>query len=237
MRCSACHTIFCRRGGMQVNEALLHNAFYGNYYVRLVAAVGFAFLMSSIPFRTIVGWFFGGLDARLLSTARGLVPVMNLTKAFIPVLLATHGGGIRIGVLAAVAAVIGDCFCPWLHFRGDGKGVAAQLGALAALCWPAAAIFAIVWLVVALSTNYAVLGGVGASAFGFVPLWFFLGVDYAFAGVAMLLVVTLAYRGNLARLLDDREPTMRRERGRPAHALERIPASVVRLRGQAVQSV
>jgi glycerol-3-phosphate acyltransferase PlsY len=222
---------------MQGNEALLHNAFYGNYYVRLVAAVGFAFLLGSIPFRTIVAWFFAGLDERLGSTARGLVPVMNLTKAFVPVLLATHGGGLRIGLVAAVAAVLADCYCPWLRFRGGGKGVAAQLGALAALCWPAAAIFAVVWLAFALSTNYVVLGGVGATAFGFVPLWFFLGAGGGFAGIAILLLVASAYRGNLASLLGDREPRMRPESNARANEMQRLPISVVRLGGQPVQSV
>jgi glycerol-3-phosphate acyltransferase PlsY len=221
---------------MQVNEALLHNAFYGNYYVRLVAAVGFAYLLGTIPFRFITAWFFAGLDARLVSTARGLVPVANILKAFIPVLLAAHGGGLRIGLAAAVAAVLADCYCPWLRFGGGGKGVAAQLGALAALCWPAAIIFGAVWLAVALSTNYVVLGGVGATAFGLVPLWYFLGPAGGFAGVAVLLVVTSAFRGNLARLLDDREPPMRRNDAGASHVAGRGSLSVVRLSGQPVQS-
>ena len=46
----------------------------------------------------------------------------------------------------------------WLQFRG-GKGVATFLGGLIAASWPAALVFAVVWLAVAFVTRYSSRGG------------------------------------------------------------------------------
>jgi glycerol-3-phosphate acyltransferase PlsY len=217
---------------MQPNEALLHNAFYGNYYVRVVAAVLFSYLMGSIPFRQVFAWFFAGLDRRLGSTAYGFAPVMNYFKAFVPILIVAHGGGPTVGALASVAAVAGDCYCPWLRFRDGGRGAAAQLGALSGLCWPAAVVFAAVWLTIAIASNSTAIGTMLATIVGLLPLWFFIGVPGAWCAAALMVVVAGAHRANFVRLRDGIEPTMRTEADP-----ERSPAapSVVRLSGQPVQ--
>ena len=214
---------------MPVNEQLLHGWFFGNVYVREAAAVAFAFLMGSIPLGAIFAWLFCDLDPRLASTARGFVPLFSLGKAALPTAVAAHGGGLAVGLCAGLAAVAGDCFCPWLKFRG-GTGIAAELGVLAVLCWPAAAIFATLWLVAATSSNYSTVGALLASAFTFVSLWFFLGVAAAFCGVAIALAIAFRHRENVLRLRDGREPTMR-EGARPTAARLRVR------RNQPIQSV
>jgi glycerol-3-phosphate acyltransferase PlsY len=211
-----------------VNDALLHGPFYGNFYVRLVGALGFAFLMGSIPIGPLTRWLFAGVDWRLGSTARGLVPVFLFFAAFIPVEIAVHGGGTMIGLGAGVAVVLGHCYCPWLRFRG-GTGAAVQLGALAALSWPCAVFFAVLWLAAAVSSNYSAVGTLTATLFNFVPLWFFLGPAGAFYGVATLLVVASRNRGHFVRLSEGTERPMRR----PEPVREE---SFIRLEGQPVQS-
>jgi len=223
---------------MVANEALLHNWFYGNYYIRELAAIVFAVLMGSVPVTAIFHWLFADMDARIASTAAALAPVVNAFKALIPVAIATHGGGTEIGLAAAVAVVAGHCYCPWRRFRG-GTGVAVMFGALLGVCWPAGLVFFAVWFVAAAGSNYAVVGSLLAAAISFVSLWYFAGAPGAFAGVAMLLLVAGRFGNSFARLSDGTEPTLRRP-PLPALTVVRAPvpprASVV-VDGQSIQRV
>jgi glycerol-3-phosphate acyltransferase PlsY len=217
-------------------QALLHNWFYGNLYVRELAAVAFAFLFASIPVTPTFHWLFDDLDDRIARTANALAPVVNTFKGFIPVAIATHGGGIDIGLLAAVAAVAGHCYCPWRRFDG-GTGVALQLGVLSGLCWPAGVIYLAIWIVSAAGSNYALVGSLLASAFSIVSLWYLLGAPAALAGVAMLLLSAGRQRAAFVRLSENLEPALRSARAvavRRAVAPVRS-ASVVVVDGQAVQ--
>jgi glycerol-3-phosphate acyltransferase PlsY len=209
-------------------QALLHNWFYGNYTVRELAAVVFAALFASIPITPTFTWVFGDLDPRIARTAAALAPVANAIKGFIAVAISAHGGGIAIGLLAAVAAVAGHCYCPWRRFSG-GTGVALLLGVLAAICWPAALIYLAVWLVAAIASNYALVGSLLASAVSVISIWYFLGAPGAFAGVAMFLIIAARHRGALGRLAEDAEPTLRRapRTSIPASAVARRPSIVI----------
>jgi glycerol-3-phosphate acyltransferase PlsY len=223
---------------MVANEALLHNWFYGNMYVRELAAVVFAVLMGSVPVTPIMHWLFGDLDVRIARTAAALAPVVNTCKALIPVAIATHGGGTGVGLAAAVAVVAGHCYCPWRRFQG-GTGVAVLFGALLGVCWPAALIFFTAWFVVAVGSNYAAVGSLLSAALSIVSLWYFLGAPGAFAGVAMLLLVAGRFGNSFAGLSEGTEPTLRAQPV-PARANWSAPvtrrASVV-VDGQTVQRV
>ncbi len=191
--------------------------------------VGFAYLIGSIPLGPLFRWLFADLDWRIGSLARGLVPPLSLLQAFLPVLIAVHGGGILIGLGAGVAVVAAHCYCPWLRFRG-GPGAAVQLGVLSAVCWQAALIFGLVWFVAAVSSNYATIGTLTATVFSFVPLWFFLGAPGAFYGAIVMVLVAGANRGAFVRLRDGIEKPMR------VPETEEDAPSVVRFEGQPIQS-
>ena len=221
---------------MVVNEALLHNWFYGNLYVRELAAVVFAVLMGSIPVTPIMHWLFAGVDQRIARTAVALAPVVNTVKAAIPVAIATHGGGLGVGLLAAVGVVAGHTYCPWRRFDG-GTGVAAELGALIGVCWPAAIVYFGVWVTVAAGSNYAVAGSLTAAAITIVSLWFFAGAPAAFAGVAMLLLVASRFHNSYARLSEGTEPTLRNPPVPAARVATMVPRTSVVVDGQAVQRV
>ena len=51
----------------------------------------------------------------------------------------------KAAIVAGFGAFLGHLFPVWLGFRG-GKGVATYLGVLLGLYWPAAIVFAVVWL-------------------------------------------------------------------------------------------
>lgn len=164
-------------------EALLHNGFYGNYWVRLTAALSFAFLMGSIPIGPTVRWLFCDLDPRYGRAASAFVPPLNALKGFVPTIIAFHGGGEIVGLLAAFACTLGHYYCPWRRFRG-GRSADLMAGIVLALSPPAAAILFAFWLVGTVSSGSQVVGTGFTVALLFFPLWVFLGAPGALFGIA-----------------------------------------------------
>src|SRR5690348_2861589 len=124
-----------------------------------LAALLVGYLLGSIPFGLVLTRAAGLGDIRAIGSGnigatnvlrtgrRSLAAatlVLDALKGTAAVLLghaiAQHGG-----TVAGFAAFVGHIFPVWLRFRG-GKGVATYLGVLIALSWPAAVVFAIVWL-------------------------------------------------------------------------------------------
>jgi glycerol-3-phosphate acyltransferase PlsY len=178
---------------MPVNEALLHNWFYGNYGVRLAAAVVFAFLMGSLPIGPVVAWLFADLDPRLRRAAAAAVAPLNALKGFVPTAIALHGGGPAVGLYAAAAATAGHCFCPWRRFRG-GTGCDLVAGVALALSPPAALVVVALWAAAALSSRSVQAGSLFACALLFLPLWYFVGAEAALFGIAAAAALVLRLR-------------------------------------------
>ncbi|MGI9370976.1 MAG: glycerol-3-phosphate 1-O-acyltransferase PlsY, partial [Hyphomicrobiales bacterium] len=82
----------------------------------------------------------------------------DFLKGMLPALIFSQWS-IWAGVVAGLAAFLGHIFPVWLKFKG-GKGVATYLGVITGLYWPAAIIFAIAWLAVALISRYSSLAGI-----------------------------------------------------------------------------
>jgi glycerol-3-phosphate acyltransferase PlsY len=164
-------------------DALLHNSFYGNYEIRIAAAIIFAFGFASIPVATIVRWLFSGFDPRLVRSANAFVPIFDGIKGFMPTIVALHGGGLGIGLAAALATTLGHYYTPWLRFRG-GRQVDCETGVLLALSPLSALIFVVFWCTAAVTSRSAAIGALFACALLFLPLWFFLGPQAALFGIA-----------------------------------------------------
>jgi glycerol-3-phosphate acyltransferase PlsY len=178
---------------MPVNDALLHNWFYGNRDVRIVAIVVFAYLIASLPFGAIVRWLFAELDPRLSRWAAAIVPVLNVLKGYIATVIAFHGGGEVIGLAAALAATLGHYYCPWRRFRGETRPD-AMFGILIPASPFVALMFAVVWLAGAISSRSVATGTLVAAAVLFLPCWFFLGPPGAFFGIAAGAAIAAALR-------------------------------------------
>ncbi|MBV8353779.1 MAG: glycerol-3-phosphate acyltransferase, partial [Candidatus Eremiobacteraeota bacterium] len=162
----------------------------------LASLVVFGFLLGSLPTGLLVARVFFATDIRaagsgnigaanaLRTLGRGagaLVLVVDALKGFIPALVGLEFSSVTLAAAAAFAAIVGHCYSPWLRGRG-GKGVATALGALFALCWPAALAFIAVWIPIVAASGYASLGSLTATALAAVPLWFFLGARGAIYG-------------------------------------------------------
>jgi glycerol-3-phosphate acyltransferase PlsY len=100
---------------------------------------------------------------------------------------------------AALGAVVGHCWSPFLGFKG-GKGVATLLGAVVALWWPSGIAFAIVWLAAVLACGYASVGSMLAAIAMAPVLWFGLGPLGLAYGLAGALVIVVRHHENLGRL-------------------------------------
>ncbi len=148
----------------------------------LFLAFALGYLAGSIPSGVIVTRAAGAADPRsigsgnigatnVLRTGRkGLAAITLLADALkgaVAVLLAMHSGldqsPLLLGLCAAFGAFIGHLFPLFLGFHG-GKGVATFLGCLAALAWPAAVAFALVWSAAVAVTRYSSVGALAASA-------------------------------------------------------------------------
>ena len=91
--------------------------------------------------------------------------LVDALKGFAAVWLgARYGGGSDwAGIIAAVAAIAGHNYTPWLGFKG-GKGIATSAGVLLALMPWAVLAIAIVWVVVFQVSRYVSLASICAAA-------------------------------------------------------------------------
>ena len=189
-----------------------------------IALVVTSFLIGSIPWGYVAGKASGSIDLRTVGSggtgatnvlrtlgarASVVVAVLDILKGVLPVVFATAVGFDAAWVAtAAVAAVAGHCWSPFIGFKG-GKGVATGAGAAIAL-FPQVLLIVPIMAVVVWTTKYVSLGSLTAA--GLATL---LAVGYAAAGMldwstaiailAISLIITIRHEGNIRRLLNGSE--------------------------------
>jgi acyl phosphate:glycerol-3-phosphate acyltransferase len=176
-----------------------------------------AFLIGSIPWGYLIGRFvyqtdlrksgsgnIGAMNALRTVGKKGAVAVLLLDagKGIVAVLLARYLTQDTSGAsLAAVCAVLGHCFSPWLGWKG-GKGVATAFGAIFALSWPAGLVCVAVWALGALVlTRYSSVGSMLAMLAAPFALFFFSrSVQETAFGIFAACLILWTHRENIARL-------------------------------------
>ena len=178
------------------------------------------YLLGSIPFGLIFTRLSGAGDIRQVGSggtgatnvlrtgkygAAAATLLFDAAKGVAAVLIAGHLWGETAAAIAAVGAVLGHLFPAWLGFKG-GKGVATSLGILLALYWPVALASLATWLVVAVATRISSLSALVAAVAA--PIYMFLWGQEAFAITTLIiaLLVLVAHRDNIKRLLAGTEP-------------------------------
>jgi len=196
-------------------------------------ALVLGYLLGSIPFGLILTRLAGAGDLRAIGSGnigatnvlrtgrKGLAAatlVLDALKATAAVLIAPvlFGPGAPIILAAAVGAVFGHLYPVWLKFRG-GKGVATYLGALIGVAWPAAIVFAIVWLVVAALSRYSSAAALAATLVSPVVVWvlglrdpMLGGSDPAIVFAILSALVWLRHSANITRLINGSETKLGR---------------------------
>jgi glycerol-3-phosphate acyltransferase PlsY len=184
------------------------------------ATAALGFLCGSIPFGLLLTRSAGLGDIRAIGSGnigatnvlrtgrKGLAAatlLLDAAKGAAAVQLAGLLFGPMWMPLAAIAAVVGHCFTPWLGFRG-GKGVATGLGVLIALDWRLGAAACATWLVVALTTRMSSAGALAALLVSPVVAAFLLPAWWWVAPACIAAVVVVRHRPNIGRMVAGTEP-------------------------------
>lgn len=197
--------------------------------LRLIAALGSAYLVGSIPtayllvklvkrvdVRTLgsgnvgatnalrVAGTWAGLTVLLSDLAKGLVAVLVIA----PLLLRSATPTLQLA--CGVMAVVGHVFPVFLKFRG-GKGVATTIGVLLGIMPFTAGVFLVVWVIAFLGCRYVSVGSMAAAiALPITQLlhrrtWFEI-----LLGVILATVILVRHRANVVRLVQGQEHRFRR---------------------------
>jgi glycerol-3-phosphate acyltransferase PlsY len=183
------------------------------------------YLLGSIPFGLLLTRAAGLGDVRAIGSGnigatnvlrtghKGLAAatlLLDFAKGTVAVLLVDHLArrytsfeAFQLAYLAGLGAFLGHLFPVWLNFEG-GKGVATFIGVLVGAHWPAAMVFCLVWLAVALSTRYSSLAALTGTA---AVVIYYLVTGWA--GLPLIIVMSLLvfakHHGNIRRLLAGQE--------------------------------
>jgi acyl phosphate:glycerol-3-phosphate acyltransferase len=186
----------------------------------LATIVVFAYLCGSIPTGVLLTRRLG-LDIRAVGSGNvgatnvarsagkkvGLFTLLgDVAKGLIPVLLVRFFdlGEIALAC-AAVAALLGHLFSPFLGFSG-GKGVATGMGVLLGFA-PTVVLLALLFFAVTFAASRIVsLASVVAAAVTPPLLWWFAYSHARFyAGLVIALLIIIRHRENIVRLLNGQE--------------------------------
>jgi len=207
--------------------------------VKLVAVVVIGYLLGSIPIGYLLSRRHAKVDVRAHGSGKTgaanvfrtagrkwglLVAALDISKGALAVVIA----GLIVGseyllvgdsglwwllasaqVLAALAAVAGHIWSPFLKFKG-GRGVATFFGGLVALC-PVAALFGGEILIIGTGlTRFVSLGSIAGAVGSYailVPLTILnnFPVEYLLYSLVGVVIIFVMHRDNIRRLLSGKE--------------------------------
>jgi glycerol-3-phosphate acyltransferase PlsY len=192
----------------------------------MILALLLGYLLGSIPFGFVLTRLAGKGDIRNVGSGNigatnvlrtGSKPLAALTlildclKATAAVLIAQRLWGDDAAPVAAAGALVGHLYPIWLKFRG-GKGVATLLGVLIPLLPVAAIAYAVIWLLLLLTTRISSVAGMAAVASA--PIAALILHSTLFPMLLGFAVLVLwKHRENVLRLRRGTEPRI--GRGRP----------------------
>ena len=180
----------------------------------VLAALGFGYLLGSIPFGLLLTRAAGLGDIRAIGSGnigatnvlrtgrKGLAAatlLLDALKGLIAVLLARTFGP-EAALAAGGGAVLGHMFPVWLSFKG-GKGGATVLGVFLGLSWPIVAVGAVVWLLILATLRYSSLATLLATALGAASAWWLSSRPVAVLAAALVVLVWAKHHENIRRLL------------------------------------
>jgi len=198
----------------------------GNPQAQLIEALLIGYLLGSIPFGLILTRLAGKGDIRKVGSgnigATNVLRTGNRWLAAATLILDTLKATAAVLIaralfpgsetFAAAGALIGHLYPVWLKFRG-GKGVATYLGLLIPLLWPAAVVYAVVWVAALLLARISSVGGILAAISAPIAAAV-LGQRALFPMLlGFTLLVLWRHRENIVRLKAGREPRIGKTSG------------------------
>ena len=189
----------------------------------MLFALALGYLLGSIPFGLVLTRLAGKGDLRQIGSGNigatnvlrtgsrplaALTLILDCLKATAAIVLARLLFGPETQAFAAVGAFLGHLYPIWLKFRG-GKGAATLLGVLIALLWPAALIYAAVWVLLLLTIRISSVAGMSAAISAPIAAAV-LRSSYFPMLLGFALLVLWKHRENIARLVAGTEPRIGR---------------------------
>ena len=200
-----------------------------------LASLAFGYLLGSIPFGLLLTRAAGFGDVReigsksigatnvlrtgskklaaatvLLDGLKGTAAVLLAPLVF-AYIASTYGPpreGLLVALLlpwmAGLGAVLGHLYPIWLGFKG-GKGVATYIGVLLGVYWPAALVFCVSWLVIAVVSRYSSLSSLTATFLTFVHFMIVGGTLVVPIVAIISALIFLKHRENIRRLVAGEE--------------------------------
>jgi glycerol-3-phosphate acyltransferase PlsY len=186
-----------------------------------ILALAVGYLLGSIPFGLILTRMAGLGDIRDIGSGNigatnalrtgnrwvaGGTFVGDAGKGAAAVLVAPYLGGdpVLMATVAAAGAFLGHLYPIWLRFKG-GKGVSTFIGINLALFWPVGLLFCATWLAVAAIFRYSSLSALVAAFATPIYLFLFGHTELVPLSVALVVLIYIAHRDNIGRLLDGTE--------------------------------
>lgn len=185
----------------------------------LALALALGYLLGSIPFGLLLTRAAGTGDIRaigsgnigatnVLRTGRkdlaAATLLLDALKGTAAVLVARYLWGMEAAMAAGFGAFVGHIAPVWLRFRG-GKGVATFLGVTLGLIWPAALVFAAVWLTAARVTRYSSLSALMASVATVVAAKVMGSDPLALLLAVLAILLWIKHHANIRRLMEGTE--------------------------------
>ncbi|MFN3989215.1 MAG: glycerol-3-phosphate 1-O-acyltransferase PlsY [Erythrobacter sp.] len=184
-----------------------------------VWAILLGFALGSVPFGLILTRAAGLGDVRKIGSgsigATNVLRTGNKGLAAATVLLDGGKGALAVlaaaqvwpgtEAIAAVAAVAGHCFTPWLGFKG-GKGFATAAGVLAAMAWPAMLVCAAIWAITLFFSRISSVSSLVTVIAAPAVAW---GLGYPQVTLPLVVIaaiVIVQHRANIGRLIRGEEP-------------------------------
>jgi len=185
-------------------------------FLTAIIALAIGYLCGSVPFGLVITRLAGTQDLRTIGSGnigatnvlrtgrKGLAAatlLLDMLKGTVAILIVNslyHMS--ELNLIAATAAFFGHLYPVWLNFRG-GKGVATFLGCLLGIHWPAALVFAAVWLVLAYLFRYSSLSALVASATSALSLALFSLGQACVVFLVLAAVLWWKHSDNIRRLL------------------------------------
>ncbi|MDB5375978.1 MAG: plsY [Rubritepida sp.] len=183
-------------------------------------AILLAALLGSIPFGLVLTRAAGLGDVRSIGSgnigATNVLRTCNKKLAAATLLLDMLKGAVAVWLAgwiagpgwepaAAVAAVLGHCYPPWLGFKG-GKGMATALGVMLGLAWPIFVVSALTWLAAAKISKRSSVGSMSAIVVAPIAALIFSTPGAALGLLVLGADVVWRHKGNIQRLLAGTEP-------------------------------
>jgi glycerol-3-phosphate acyltransferase PlsY len=182
--------------------------------------VALGYLLGSIPFGLIVTRLAGLGDVRKIGSgnigatnvlrtgkkwAAALTLLLDCGKGAAAVLIAHTYYGIEGGVVAGIAATLGQIFPVWLRFKG-GKGAATFVGVMLAAYWPTGALVIATWLAVAYFSRISSLSTLIAAALAPAYTIAFGRLSESLLALLLAVVIFITHHENVHRLWRGEEP-------------------------------